>query len=72
MTLNYLRKQKQGEADAYFQRCSHYIAAGHVPTCLGRCRVCDGVKRYVELLKFYAQRDQPSRPERKFQTQKFF
>ena len=72
MLLNYLRKHKQGEAEAYFRRCRHYVAAGHIPVCLSRCRVCEGARRFIELLKFYAQRDQISRPEREFELKSSF
>ena len=64
MTLTYLRKHHQSSADAYFKKCRHYTSSGYVPACDFPCKVCDGVKRLSSLLKFYALRDQPERPER--------
>ena len=61
-----LRKIKSSQADAYYQRCRHFIAAGHRPVCTVGCRVCDGSRRFLELLKFYSLRESSSRPERKF------
>ena len=66
MTLTYLRKQKQGLADAFFRQCRHYIASGSVPVCELACRVCDGAKRFASVLKFYSMRNKIDRPERKF------
>ena len=65
VTITSLHKQNLSRTDAYFRRCRHYIAAGHKPVCLVGCRVCDGSRRFNELLKFYSLRDSSSRPERK-------
>lgn len=70
MTLTYLRKQKQGLADAFFGQCRYYIAAGSVPSCDVPCRVCDASKRFGSVLKFYAMRNRSDRPEREFFEQK--
>lgn len=63
-TVTSLRKKHLSHADAYYQRCRHYVAAGQRPVCVRGCKVCDGSRRYAELLKFYALRDSSSRPER--------
>ena len=65
ITIISLRKKHLSRADAYFRRCRHYIAAGHKSICVVGCRICDGSKRYSELLHFYSLRDSASRPERK-------
>lgn len=62
--INALRKKNLSRADAYFQRCRHYTAAGQRPVCVAGCKVCDGSRRYAELLKFYSKRDSSTRPER--------
>ena len=66
VTYGSLRKVHLSRAAAYFQRCRHYVSAGHKPACIVGCRVCDGARRFGELLKFYALRDAITRPERKF------
>ena len=63
--LTSLRKRKLGMTEAYFKRCSAFVANGSVPVCVRNCNVCEGVNRYVELLKFYAMRNKTDRPERK-------
>ena len=59
-----LRKIHLSRAEAYYQRCRHYVTAGHKPVCVVGCRVCDGARRFQELLKFYSLRDSSTRPER--------
>ena len=63
-TYGSLRKIHLSRSEAYYQRCRHYVSAGHKPICIVGCRVCDGARCYGELLKFYALRDSSTRPER--------
>lgn len=65
VTITSLRKKHISRAAAYFQRCRHFVAAGHRPVCVVGCRVCDGSRRFLELMKFYSLRDSITRPERK-------
>ena len=66
-TLSALRKRNLSRTDAHFKRCPHFIASGYQPVCIVGCRVCDGVRRFHELLRFYSKRDSSTRPERKLQ-----
>ena len=52
-----LRKKHVSRAAAYYQRCRHFIASGHKSVCILGCRVCDGFRRYADVLKFYSLRD---------------
>ena len=64
-SIGALRKCKSSEIDGYFRGCAHFVAAGRIPVCQANCRVCEGCRRFVEVLKFYAKRDRTDRPERK-------
>ena len=66
MIMSYLRKSKLSQTSAYFKRCQSFVQSGYVASCSHSCRVCDGSRRYSELLKFFALRNQDDRPERKF------
>ena len=65
ITISSLRKKQLSRAEAYFQRCRHFVASGQRPVCTVGCKVCDGSRRFAELLKFYSLRGSSTRPERK-------
>lgn len=67
-----LRKKHVSRAAAYYQRCRHFIASGHKPVCIHGCRVCDGFRRYAEVMKFYSLRDSTTRPERKLNISGYY
>ena len=64
MTVAFIRKSKLSEINAFFRRCSMYIAAGHVAVCVRGCRVCEVHRKHSDLIAFFAKRDCESRPER--------
>ena len=66
MLISSLRKKCLSRTEAFFKKCQFFLAAGSNPTCLIACRVCDGARRFRDVLKFYGLRDSDGRPERKF------
>ena len=65
MTLSCLRKHKLSEIDAYFKKCPRFVSSGRLALCSRGCRICEGHRRFQDLMKFFELRNSVSRPERK-------